>query len=152
MKRIVNFFGAAFLLSPVVLILGCNEESFPESETTRVIRNSVEYFVEEMQPGYALAYSDEEGGWIRRDYVPYDSAEEFLSENPDCCVVTYRGNEGYLPPMLRRIWFSYRGLVTINNYQLRLQGEGLPTEVGSAVAIPVNTGGIPIPLIGFYGD
>lgn len=77
-----------------------------------LIEMAAHRYVKERQAKYVSVHSSGQG-WVDVEFEHFASAEDLLRENPDCCRVSYRMGEGYLPPLLWRLWVGYSGVVSI---------------------------------------
>jgi len=135
----------------VLLLARCISDDDNEIEAETYIENAVRFYLAEHQVGSSVTYSDN-GSSVRKHFTLYTSLEEFMSENPDCCIFSYRGPEGYVPPLWQRLFYSYEGVVMMNNYRLRIVGEGDVREPGLGFAIPMNSSAEPLRINGYNGD
>lgn len=88
-----------------------------------VIRKAVEFYLKERQPGVDDFY---ELNGVR--YKRYQSFEEFIAINPDCCRLERLLPEWGTVPLRHTIWYGYRGTVYINSLHQRVDGDSIDFE------------------------
>jgi hypothetical protein len=88
-----------------------------------VIRKAVEFYLKERQPGVDGFY---ESNGVR--YRRYQSFEEFIAINPDCCRLERLLPEWGTVPFRHTIWYGYRGTVYINSLHQRVEGDSIDFE------------------------
>ena len=64
-----------------------------------------------------------------KEPLRFEDVDEFLRINPECCTFSYRGIDGYLPPLLWRLTKGYQGTVMVRTSRYQL-------DDGSVVEFP----------------
>lgn len=99
----------------------------PQLGERQKVYRVVEHFLE----GQSFVEETSFGADTKADFVVrtadtglilYRSVEEFLTENPGCCIVEYVGREGFVPEFSTRIFGGFAGFVRLN-YTARLRGD-----------------------------
>lgn len=111
-----------------------------------VIRKAVEFYIEEKQPGID-GYFESDGIVYRR----YESFEEFIAVNPDCCRMERLLPEWGRVPLRHRLWYNYRGTVYINSFHQRMENGSIILEDGGDLyphpydlIVPISSCGKPL--------
>ena len=133
----------AILISVSAALAGCGDCALTDDE---VIRKAVEYYLTERQPGIE-GYFENDG--VR--YQRYETFEEFVSVNPDCCRLDPLLPEFSRVPLLHRFWYSFRGVVYVASLRQRIENGTIVLEDAYSkslfkydVAVPVNRCGKPL--------
>jgi hypothetical protein len=88
-----------------------------------VIQKAVEFYLEDRQPGID-GYYESDGARYKR----YETYDEFVAINPDCCRIERLLPEWGIVPLRHRIWYSYRGTVYINSLHQRVDEDSIDLE------------------------
>jgi hypothetical protein len=92
-----------------------------------------------------LGYCHERHGWVShdelvraavvsmfagypQDAIPYESVDEFLRLNPDCCHLTHVGREYYTAPLNYRVFGWTRGFMHVKYFVRRRDAAGNITQ------------------------
>ena len=112
--------GVAFLGLPSIWLMdqasmfgtGC-----PEITESELVDRAITYLIE--HPRFNLRHStDDERQWIEENFYAYESVSDFRGANPDCCIFSPTGRDGFGPDNITWVDEEISGFVIID-YSIR---------------------------------
>ncbi len=92
------------------------DNDFLSQEEKKV--SAVQYILDHYPPvlGFRVNYGNGERSFYARpkEFVRYQSVEEFFSLNPNCCLVVDKGYKGFEPSLTSRLSGSISSLVKVD--------------------------------------
>ncbi len=110
-----------------------------------LIEVAVSEFISRPNMGY-LRVPPQELEAVRLGYEPYESVEEFREVNPNCCVVSDVGLEGYRLSYFEQLRTSFQAFVLIDYVVKSDVGNGTEFFPGATVMSTVSSCGNVIDL------
>lgn len=155
------FLAMAFFALGISALLWLKMRAHSEYDDQLFIDRAVDYYVNIYQKR-KTSFTDLDGteaiayipftsrrGFLQKNPA-YISVEDFIEHNPECCLFSYRGGEGYLPSWLQRVSNNYKGVVTLTD-ERRRGVDGDLAEHTFQFEIQMNSDAVPIlPIISLY--
>jgi hypothetical protein len=111
-----------------------------------VIKKAVEFYLEDRQPGIDGYYESDSARYKR-----YETYNEFIAVNPNCCKIERLLPEWGTVPLRHRILYGYRGTVYINSLHQRIENDSISLEDDDSqrsnpydLVVPISRCGKPI--------
>jgi hypothetical protein len=96
----------------------------PELSDDQLVRIAIEQTIASPVTSYVNLPSQEYASW-REGVISYRSVDEFLSINPNCCVISDQGTENYEMSTIDRIWHDFQAFVIVQ-YRVKIDiGNGI---------------------------
>jgi hypothetical protein len=108
------------MISVSAILAGCGDCGLSDAA---LVRKAVEFYLSERQPGRD-GYYQSNGNRYQR----YDTFEEFVAINPDCCRLEPLLPEYGAVPLSHRLWYGFRGVVYISSLRKRFDGGSIVLE------------------------